>query len=299
MANERYNLTWHSFSDHLQQMFQSWRDDESSQDVTLICDDKTKIKAHQMVLKACSPVFASMLEGVDHPKPVIFLRGVQHQELESILQFLYLGEATFYEERMNEFLNVAKILEIKELSKDIEMNDERENQNNEREEESLLQEEPVEEDRGSSENIISLTNTGSNCSQCPDCGKDFLDKYTMTRHYKTIHQTKRYSCDQCDYKSSRNDHLNEHIKTKHEGKRYPCSQCDYQATQTTRLKQHVQSVHEGKRYLCSQCDYQATQTTHLKQHVQSVHEGMKYPCNECCNEYSYKGELAKHISRKH
>ena len=31
------------------------------------------------------------------------------------MQFIYLGEATFYEERMDEFLAVAKSLEIKEL----------------------------------------------------------------------------------------------------------------------------------------------------------------------------------------
>ena len=31
------------------------------------------------------------------------------------MQFIYLGEATFYEERMEEFLDVAKSLEIKQL----------------------------------------------------------------------------------------------------------------------------------------------------------------------------------------
>ena len=42
-------------------------------------------------------------------------RGVQFSEMESIMQFIYLGEATFYEERMGEFLAVAKSLEIEEL----------------------------------------------------------------------------------------------------------------------------------------------------------------------------------------
>ena len=45
----------------------------------------------------------------------MYLRGIQFSEIESILQFIYLGEATFYEERMEEFLAVAKSLEIKEL----------------------------------------------------------------------------------------------------------------------------------------------------------------------------------------
>lgn len=47
----------------------------------------------------------------------MYLRGVQYSEMESIMQFIYIGEATFYEERMDEFLAVAKSLEIKELCK--------------------------------------------------------------------------------------------------------------------------------------------------------------------------------------
>ena len=55
--------------------------------------------------------------------PVIYLRGIQHSEMESIMQFIYLGEAKFNEERMSEFLMVSKNLEIKYLSTGIEMND--------------------------------------------------------------------------------------------------------------------------------------------------------------------------------
>ena len=57
------------------------------------------------------------------------MRGIQSFEVESILQFNYLEEATFYQERMNEFINVAKSLEIKEISKDIEIpeNDKKDN----------------------------------------------------------------------------------------------------------------------------------------------------------------------------
>ena len=43
--------------------------------------------------------------------------------MESIMQFIYMGEAKFNEERMSEFLTVSKNLEIKELSTGIEMND--------------------------------------------------------------------------------------------------------------------------------------------------------------------------------
>ena len=53
------------------------------------------------------------------------LWGIQHSEIESVLQFMYLGEAKFYEERMNRFLCAVKDLEIKELSKRVESSDQR------------------------------------------------------------------------------------------------------------------------------------------------------------------------------
>ena len=51
---------------------------------------------------------------------------------------MYLGEAKFYEERMNEFIMVAKNLEIKELSKGI---DSSESQNDDPSEETIEQSE--------------------------------------------------------------------------------------------------------------------------------------------------------------
>ena len=91
-------------------------------DVTLVTDDKKTIKAHRNILSACSPVFKNILQmEINKIHPVIYLRGIQYSEIESILQFIYLGEAKFYEERMNEFLSVSKNLEIQELSKDVEV----------------------------------------------------------------------------------------------------------------------------------------------------------------------------------
>ena len=92
-------------------------------DVTLVTDDKKTIRAHRNILSACSLVFKNILQmqiTKSHPS-VIYLRDIQYSEIESILQFIYLGEAKFYEERMNEFLSVSKSLEIQELSKDVEI----------------------------------------------------------------------------------------------------------------------------------------------------------------------------------
>ena len=112
---EKFNLNWHTYNDHLKEMMQNLMQSHESSDVTLVCEDKTKFKAHQFVLNACSPVFKLKLDELPQKDPVIYLGGILTPEMESILQFMYLGQATFFQDRMNEFLNVAKSLEIKEI----------------------------------------------------------------------------------------------------------------------------------------------------------------------------------------
>ena len=73
-----------------------------SSDVTIVCEDKTRYKVHKFVLNACSPVFQSIIDNLpENEGSVVYLRGVFSQEMKSIIQFMYLGQATFYQNRMN------------------------------------------------------------------------------------------------------------------------------------------------------------------------------------------------------
>ena len=110
-------LTWHSYSDHLREALSEMMTSSKFSDVTLVTDDKQQIRAHCNILSACSPVFKNILQlNTNITNPVIYLRGIQHCEMEAIMQFFYRGEAKIYEERMSEFLMVSENLEIKELS---------------------------------------------------------------------------------------------------------------------------------------------------------------------------------------
>ena len=113
MHQEKYSLTWDSYSDHLKNMMKELMMNEDFSDVTLVTEDKKQIKANIGILSACSPIFRDILKKEKNSSTIMFLRGIQYLDIESILQFIYLGEATFYEERMDEFLAVAKSLEIK------------------------------------------------------------------------------------------------------------------------------------------------------------------------------------------
>ena len=94
---EKYSLTWHSFSDHLREALKAMMTSNDFADVTLVTDDKQHIRAHRNILSACSPVFQNILQvQSNNTNPVIYLRGIQYSEMESIMQFIdcppdYLG----------------------------------------------------------------------------------------------------------------------------------------------------------------------------------------------------------------
>ena len=106
MNQEKFDLTWHTYTDHLREMLHDMMTSNELTDVTLVSEDKKKFKAHKIVLSASSSVFKSIINENYSTNPVIYLRGILSNEIESILQFIYLGKATFYQDRMNEFLQV-------------------------------------------------------------------------------------------------------------------------------------------------------------------------------------------------
>ena len=110
----KFSLTWHSYSDHLKGMMKEIMASGDFADVTLICDGKEQIKAHKNILAACSPVLKDILQ-IENSS-VIYLKGINFTEMESIIEYIYLGETTAYQEQMNGFLDVAKNLEIKGLT---------------------------------------------------------------------------------------------------------------------------------------------------------------------------------------
>jgi len=55
-------------------------------------------------------------------KTIIYLKGINSQEMNSILQFMYVGEASFPQRRTVEFIRVATDLELKGLCNKEEQN---------------------------------------------------------------------------------------------------------------------------------------------------------------------------------
>ena len=84
-------------------------------DVTLVFDDQNQLEAHKMILCSWSPVFRSMLTKNPHSHPMIFLKGMSYHNVNSILEFLYMGEVTIPKDSVDEFLSDAEDLQISQF----------------------------------------------------------------------------------------------------------------------------------------------------------------------------------------
>ena len=120
MPQFNYNLKWKYLNSTRTSSLSDIFEDKSFTDVTLVSDDQIPFQAHRYVLSAFSPVLKNiLLNNNPHSHPLIFLRGVKHQELDSILQFIYFGKALVCHENMRRFAQAAKDLQIKKLPEGI------------------------------------------------------------------------------------------------------------------------------------------------------------------------------------
>jgi len=68
---QHFCLRWNNYQSSITSAFENLRDDEAFVDVTLACEGRS-IKAHRVVLSACSPYFRELLKVSDHLTSVIF-----------------------------------------------------------------------------------------------------------------------------------------------------------------------------------------------------------------------------------
>ena len=91
---EKFCVKWNDFQDNISSSFRFLRRDGDFADVTLACEDGKTIEAHKIILSSSSYFFQKILRKNQPPRPLIFMRGLRSEELESLLDFCYFGEAS-------------------------------------------------------------------------------------------------------------------------------------------------------------------------------------------------------------
>ena len=294
-----YNLKWKDFKYNVKSRVSDVIKEQSFCDVTLVSDDHEPFLAHRYVLSTFSPVLKNILLNNPHSHPLIYLRGVNHQELDSILQFIYFGKASVDHSNMKRFAQAAKDLQIRKLSENIRIVNPPETRDNlvsndDNTNEDIIQEEQIENkdaERSILDTVDEIINhdipvidepgSGRQVYRCEECEAIYKSKRGLYHHISSKHKGICYTCKYCGYKVTQLSSLKRHQESIHEGIFYSCEHCGYKATQQSSLKKHQESIHEGIKYSCDNCNYQATQQGNLRTHKKSVHDGVKYSCDKC------------------
>lgn len=116
MGSEHYCLRWNNHQSNLLGVFSQLLRDESLVDVTLACSEGTTIRAHKVVLSACSSYFQALF--VDHPSrhPIVILKDVRFSELRTLVEFMYKGEVNVEYCQLSALLKTAESLKVKGLA---------------------------------------------------------------------------------------------------------------------------------------------------------------------------------------
>ena len=114
-SSEKFCLKWNDFESNVSFAFRELRDDRDFFDVTLACEEE-QIQAHKVILSACSPFFKNLLRKNPHQHPLLYLKGISFREIQSVLNFMYHGEANIAQDDLNNFLAVAEDLKVKGLT---------------------------------------------------------------------------------------------------------------------------------------------------------------------------------------
>merc|ERR1712168_308368 len=110
------SLTLDDFESSSRNMFKELLHNADFADVTLVSDDLKQIKAHKEILSASSSKFKAMFQQSHRQQEsVIYLTGVSFMEMQSMIEFMYLGQTEIEQEDLEHFLEISEKLDVKGL----------------------------------------------------------------------------------------------------------------------------------------------------------------------------------------
>lgn len=111
---DHYSLRWNNHQNHILRAFDALLQTKALVDVTLVCAE-TSIRAHKMVLSACSPFFARVFAETPCKHPVIVLKDFRGWVVQAIVDFMYRGEISVPQERLQTLIQAGESLQVRGL----------------------------------------------------------------------------------------------------------------------------------------------------------------------------------------
>ena len=111
-------LKWDSFPENITSSYVNLRYEGDFTDITLVSEDGEMLKLHKIILAASSPFFQNVCSNYQNISPLIYMKGYKAKHLTSIIDFIYFGETSVYQENLEMFLVLAKNLDIKGIAEE-------------------------------------------------------------------------------------------------------------------------------------------------------------------------------------
>jgi len=209
MDPENFDLTRNDFELCAKNAFRSLFSNQEFSDVTLSCAGNKHIKTHKVVLSACSPFFREILLQNPNPSPLIYLKGIDFQDLEAIVKYMYLGHTSVAESKLESFLASSQELQV----------------------EGLLLGNDEEKPKASR----------SSFQQPDDRQRDTTVHNSGYTDVGVINDENQTSFEQSTYDLSR---TKDYFTPRLGSDKFKCEQCDFETLYRKNLKRHADRVHE-------------------------------------------------------
>ena len=278
MSDDKFDLTWNDFGRNAEKTIRNLANDSLFTDVTLLSDDCKRIKAHKVILSSSSNFFRQVLSETSADQPLLFLKGIQHSELQALIKFIYIGTTEIAQEDLNNFMKAAADLQIEGLLERKNVDDIHDN--------IAVYQDTITNHTLSAQYLESNNDVQyldpnndepNNKIQYFDVALDQETDFSSTIPEVKIENFEKnedgsYSCDRCEYKNKRPSHLKIHMLGKHLGAKFKCNLCEREFSSKSNLQIHMQSKHEGKKYRCEECNVEFIHPAMLSQHRAKYHK---------------------------
>jgi len=114
-GSQNFCLKWSQHTSNLIKNLTEMVLDQQIVDVTLACDGSS-IKAHKIVLSACSNYFKELFLANPCKHPIVILKDIKINEMRAIVDFMYRGEVNVSQNQLSSLLKTAEILRVKGLT---------------------------------------------------------------------------------------------------------------------------------------------------------------------------------------
>lgn len=253
---EKFSLKWNDFQPNIARSFTKLRHETDFYDVTLVSDDQKQVFAHKIVISSCSDYFRNILKQNIHPNPLLCLEGVNFDELNRILDYIYNGEIQLHETDLDGFLRISQRLKLEGLA-----GEENSNFKNNIQEEKLKKQNDDRESnlKNSLQSLWSKTQEESKQKyEQKEIIPNFLNS-TVIVNSDTIE-----TIDELDQK------ILEHIEKSEDGK-WKCNICGKLLRFRSHAKEHVEIHFDNLSFPCQFCETTVRSRNAMRSHMFKSH----------------------------